>query len=73
MLGMDYTSSRRYFIQSSIITENLYKINPFLKKIFSLNLPPGEGGPPGPEEGCIGSLSPTAPHPSRALPGPPSL
>ena len=32
MLGMDYTSSRRYFIQSSIITENLSKINPFLKK-----------------------------------------
>ena len=38
MLGMDYTSSRRYFIQSSIIAEIHHKINPFLK-IFFLPLP----------------------------------
>ena len=63
MLGMDYTSSRRYFIQSSIITENLSKINPFLKKIFSLNLPLGEGGPPGPEEGLYRLPSTHRPSP----------
>lgn len=34
MLGMDSTSSRRYFIQTRIITENKSKINPFLKKIW---------------------------------------
>ena len=28
--------------------------------------------PQGRKRGCIGSLPPTAPHPSRALPGPPS-
>ena len=31
MLGIDYTSSQRYFIQCCIITENSRKINPFLK------------------------------------------
>ena len=35
MLGIDYTSSQQYFIQSRIITENPLKINPFLKKILS--------------------------------------
>ena len=35
MLGMDSTSSRRYFIQTRIITENKSKINPFLKKIWT--------------------------------------
>ena len=67
MLGMDYTSSRRYFIQSSIITENLSKINPFLKKIFSPDLPPGEGGPPGPEEGLYRLPFPHRPTPVPGL------
>ncbi len=31
MLGIDYTSSQQYFIQSRIIAENPFKINPFLK------------------------------------------